>query len=98
VVAIGLHKRTKIEITAIVLQIAASRNGLSKSGVMLRAYLTSTQANNYMRQLFEQRLLEYVGGKRTYRTTVKGLQYLETYKRLGAMLGMRIADIPRLRS
>ena len=84
--AVSLHKRTRIEITAAMLQMAGTRNGLSKSNIMSRAYLSSTQTNNYMRRLYEQRLLEYVGGKKTYRTTVKGLHYLETYKRLGAML------------
>jgi hypothetical protein len=50
-----------------------------------------------MRSLYEQQLLEYVGGKRTFRTTVKGLHYLETYKRLGAMLGIRIVSALSIR-
>ena len=80
------------------LQLAATRNGLSSSSLKSRACLSSAQVNHYMRQLYEQRLLEYVGGKQTFRTTVKGLHYLESYKRLGAMLGIKVVStvsIPR---
>jgi predicted transcriptional regulator len=53
---------------------------------MFAAFLSTSQINEYLRQLFESGLVEYVAGSRRYRTTSKGMELLESYEKLSSMV------------
>ena len=85
-----VDKRTPIGITAKILCLASTKEGLSKTRIMLGAGLTSAQINQYLKRIFEARLLEYVPVARKFRTSTKGYKYLKSYYRLAALLDMNV--------
>jgi predicted transcriptional regulator len=87
-----LVKRSRIEITARILRLAAGQNGIPKTRIMFAAFLSTAQVNDYLRRLYEERLVEYVG-KRRYRTTDKGMKLLQSYERLNAMVEIIPASV-----
>ena len=80
-----LAKRTRIEITARILRLAAANDGLAKTRIMFGAFLSTAQVNDYLKRLFEDGLVEYVPGKRRYKTTEKGMRMLQSCERLNTM-------------
>ena len=64
-----------------------SRNGALKTQIMYKANLSFAQLNEYLSLLLEIGLLEAVNkGKKTlYKTTGKGLHYIQGHKKLTAL-------------
>lgn len=81
-----LQVRTEIEITAQILELASTVDGLAKTRIKLGASLASPQVNSYLKRLFEAHLIEYVPVSRTYRTTSRGQAFLHSLRRLCDML------------
>jgi predicted transcriptional regulator len=65
--------------------LAAANDGLPKTRIMFGAFLSTVQVNDYLRRLFEGGLVEYVPGKRRYKTTESGMRMLQSYERLSIM-------------
>jgi|WetSurMetagenome_2_1015567.scaffolds.fasta_scaffold49780_4 predicted transcriptional regulator len=70
-------RRDKLVIMAEIVSIA--KKGASKTRIMLSANLSFSQLNQYLELLSEANLLEpsSVGGKRVYKSTQRGLEFME---------------------
>jgi predicted transcriptional regulator len=75
--------------TEIVRQILIVSNGyidITKTKLMYKAYLGSSQLNEYVRMLTENELLRYDFVTRTFKTTQKGLQFLNLCTEIDELL------------
>ena len=55
----------------------AAINGVTKTSMMYKAFVSFDQLNEYISLLIEKDLIEYMEGTRLYRTTEKGISFLE---------------------
>ena len=81
------HKRRdRLTIMAQILSIA--REGTLKTQIMYRANLSFAQLNEYLSFLQEIRLLKVNSedGRTTYKTTSKGIKYLENFSKIKELL------------
>jgi predicted transcriptional regulator len=81
-----LPKRTRLEITAEILQMAATEEGMRKTWFRFKGNLSDAQTNDYLKRLFENGYLEYVPSVRMYRTSAKGKDFLACYQRFTDVL------------
>ncbi len=82
-----MGNRSRIEIASDVLE--AANGGASKIEIMYRALLSYMQMKEYVNFLSEKSLLAYdyqQGEVQTFKTTEKGLRFLEIYDRLDEMI------------
>jgi predicted transcriptional regulator len=89
-------RRSRLSIIADVLDVA--RGGVPKTKIMYGASLSFAQLKEYLPFLLDANLLEAVENpkKRSYKTTNKGLQYLQCYMEIGELLKKEKGDNPRL--
>ena len=73
-------RRDRLYIIAEILDIA--KDGALKTQIMYKANLSFSQLNTYLKLLLDVQLLEMVekGGKTIYKTTKKGVEYMESYQ------------------
>lgn len=76
--------RSRTDIVAAILEIAA--DGVIKTRIMYKAFLSFPQLKEYLSILIERELLEYDEEERIYITTDKGKQFLKMYKDVGQMI------------
>lgn len=79
-------RRDKLYIIAEVLEIA--KEGILKTQIMYRANLSFTQLNSYLRFMLKINLLKKLvrNNKEFYKTTDKGLEFLQRYREITEML------------
>jgi len=79
-------RRDRLYILAEILDIA--KDGSLKTQIMYRANLSFTQLNEYLDLLLSMKLVGTVEAKEktVYKTTPKGLQYLQNYKEIIELL------------
>ena len=72
----------------IISQILEATNGSSftKTKIMYKAVLSYNQLKEYLPLLTEKDLLRYDENTQTFRTTGKGLRFLDIYNRIGDMI------------
>ena len=73
--------RSRTEIVGLILG-AANGGGATKTKIMYKAFLSFAQLREYLTMLQDNGLIEYEGGKLTYRTTEKGMRLLEVYEKM----------------
>jgi predicted transcriptional regulator len=56
-----------------------SRSGATTLNVMYEVYLSYDQAQHYLKELFQGRMIEHDLGTKKYKVTEKGIQYLTAY-------------------
>ena len=56
--------------------LCAAVDGITKTKIMYKAFITYDQLNGYLSLLLEKGLIEYTEGERLYRTTSKGVDFL----------------------
>jgi UDP-N-acetyl-D-mannosaminuronic acid dehydrogenase len=56
--------------------LCAAVDGITKTKIMYKAFITYDQLNDYLSLLLEKGLIEYTEGERLYRTTQKGVDFL----------------------
>lgn len=80
------RRRDRLFIMAEILGIAME--GVLKTQVMYKANLSFAQLNEYLRLLLDLKLLELTGDnqRNVYKTTSKGVLYLESYKKIRTLL------------
>jgi len=68
--------------------LGVAREGTLKTQIMYRANLSFAQLNEYLSLLLELNLLETVkaADKNIYKTTEKGLRYLDSYREIRELL------------
>jgi len=72
--------------TDIISQILQSANGgTTKTRIMYNAYLSYAQLKEYLAVLSESGLIEYLPEDRTYKTTTKGLSFIQMYNKIGQL-------------
>jgi len=79
-------RRDKLYIISEILEIA--KDGVLKTQIMYRANLSFTQLNDYLGFMLEIHLLEKIrqNDKDIYRSTEKGIDFLERYHRIAELL------------
>jgi predicted transcriptional regulator len=80
-----MTNRSRMDIISEVLD-AANGGGATKTKMMYKAYLSFAQMKEYARVLTENNLLNYDTYTQTFRTTEKGLKFLDTYNQMDDMI------------
>jgi predicted transcriptional regulator len=75
--------RSRIDIISVILDAAnGGTDGLTKTKIMYQAYLSHEQIKEYLSVLIESELLNYDVYTRKFKTTEKGLRFLEIYNKM----------------
>jgi len=79
-------RRDRLHIMAEILEVALE--GTLKTQIMYKANLSFAQLHEYLRLLLDLKLLELVENtdKKVYKTTSKGVRYLESYRKIRELL------------
>jgi predicted transcriptional regulator len=80
-----IRTRTRTEIMSQILRIA-NGVGARKTNIMHKAFLGYAQMEEYLRVLTENNLLNYDAHNQTFKTTEKGLGFLEAYNQMDGMI------------
>jgi len=75
-----MRYRSRTDISAQILE--AANGGATKSKIMYKAYLSYIQLKEYLVLLMEGGLIEHIPTEQKYRTTEKGLKFLNTMDQL----------------
>lgn len=73
--------RSRTDIFVSILQVAMEK-GIRITKVMYTCFLSYNQIKYFLKLLIDHCLLEYNETQRIYRTTKKGLKYLELYRQM----------------
>jgi predicted transcriptional regulator len=76
-----VRHRNRIEIISQILE-AANGSDTKKTKLMYKANLSHNQLKEYLRILSERDFLHYDFDTHTFKTTEKGLRFLDTYNQL----------------
>jgi predicted transcriptional regulator len=79
-----MGNRSRTEIVGNILD--ASNGGASKTKIMYTAFLSYNQLKEYLSVLIENNLIEYLDGTKTFKTTEKGLNFLNMHNEIGELL------------
>jgi UDP-N-acetyl-D-mannosaminuronic acid dehydrogenase len=71
-----VKNRSSDEITTSILQ--AAYGGAAKTTIMYKAFITYDQLNEFLSLLVEKGLIEYREGERSFKTTDKGISFLQS--------------------
>ena len=81
----GIMKyRSRTDIVSQILE--AANGGATKTRIMYKAYLSYAQLKEYLSVLTENGLLDYEEGELKYKTTEKGIRFMNTYDQIGQMV------------
>ena len=85
-----MKHRSRLEIISIILDIATKNDGTTRKKILYRTYLSHEHLKKYLTLLQENELLKCDEEERkVYRTTEKGLHFLNLYARLNDVVGIR---------
>jgi predicted transcriptional regulator len=79
--------RSRTEIVAMILE--AANGGSSKTKIMYKAFLSYNQLREYRSVLIENNLIEYLEGSPIYKTTEKGLMFLQKNNEIEGLLNVQ---------
>lgn len=82
--------RSKVDIVYDIL-ISATVAGAKKTHILYKANISSTQVETYFSALLAHHLLEHahdIDGNRVYRTTEKGLRFIECCEEIRSLIGL----------
>ena len=77
-----MRYRSRIDIISQILEVA-NGGGATKTKIVYKAFLNYSQLKEYLRVLTESDLLRYDLDGRTFKTTEKGLRFLDRYSQIG---------------
>ena len=84
-----MKHRSRLEIISLILDIASRNGGATQKKILYRAYLSYQHLKEYLILLQENDLIKYQEEQgRVYRTTDKGLCFLDLYNRLNEVVAM----------
>jgi predicted transcriptional regulator len=81
-----MRYRDRTEIVRQILEVSNGYVDVTKTKLMYKAYLGSRQLNEYVRMLTEDELLRYDFVTRTFKTTQKGLEFLNLCTEIDELL------------
>jgi predicted transcriptional regulator len=64
----------------------ANGNDTKKTKIMSKAFLSNSQLNEYLRILTKGDLLQYDGDTQTFKTTEKGIRFLDAINQMDEMI------------
>ena len=79
--------RSRTDIVGLILE-AANGGGATKTKIMYKAFLSYAQLKEYLTVLLEKRLLEYEEETKFFRTTEKGIRFLQMYNQFDEMMSI----------
>jgi predicted transcriptional regulator len=82
-----------MEILSKILQVA-NGGGATRTKIMYRALLSYSQMKDYLMVLTQNDLLSYNLDTQTFKTTEKGLRFLEVYNQMDGMIKVPSAQPP----
>jgi predicted transcriptional regulator len=84
-----MKHRSRLEIISLILDIATRNDGITQKKILYRAYLSYEHLKKYLTLLQENELINYYEQEgKVYRTTEKGLHFLDLYARLNEVVAM----------
>jgi predicted transcriptional regulator len=84
-----MKHRSRLEIISLILDIATRNDGVTQKKILYRAYLSYEYLKKYLTLLQENELINYYEQEgKVYRTTEKGLHFLDLYARLNEVVAM----------
>ena len=81
--------RSRTELASSILE-AANGGGATKTKIMYKAFLSYAQLKDYLAMLIENSLLSREGD--IYKTTSKGIGFLQTTRQLGSLLEVQASQ------
>jgi predicted transcriptional regulator len=81
-----MQNRQKDEMIRDILTV--SNGGSTITNIMFKAFTSHAQAKAYLGELIENGFIEYDGLDRKYRTSAKGLEYLQVAEKMSEMLAI----------
>jgi predicted transcriptional regulator len=78
--------RSRDDIISDILEVASGGGIATKMGIMYKTFLSHAQMKNYLTFLTQHDLIEYDVGAQIYKTTEKGLRFLDTYGQMDDMI------------
>ena len=78
--------RSRDDIISDILEVASVGGIATKMGIMYKTFLSHAQMKNYLTYLTQHDLIEYDVGAQIYKTTEKGLRFLDTYGQMDDMI------------
>lgn len=84
---IGMKYRSRTEIIAMVLRSVS--DGLTKTKIMYKAYLSYTQLREYLAHLEENELIQYDKKDHLYRITQKGIKFLIAFDQISQLVSFK---------
>ena len=84
--------RSSIEVMAQILQVANGGNA-TKTKILYQAVLSSNQLKEHLVRLIKKDLLRYDGNTGTFKTTERGLRFLQIYSHIEDMIKEQNKDI-----
>ncbi|HYY67544.1 MAG TPA: winged helix-turn-helix domain-containing protein [Nitrososphaeraceae archaeon] len=78
----SMKHRTRIDMMSQILEIA-NGGGATRAKIQYKAFLSYVQLREFLRVLTENDLLSYDVEAQTFKTTEKGLGYLDAYNQIG---------------
>jgi predicted transcriptional regulator len=79
--------RSRTEIVYQIIATARETDGVTKTKIMYKAYLSFAQLKEYLKLLTDSELLEHIPERNTYRTTDKGIKMLEACSAMNHLVG-----------
>ena len=87
--SILMKHRSRLEIISLILDIATRNDGVTQKKILYRAYLSYEHLKKYLTLLQENELINYHEQEgKVYRTTEKGLHFLNLYAKLNEVVAM----------
>jgi predicted transcriptional regulator len=81
-----MRYRSRTEIISQILETANGRVGITITKLMYRAFLSHDQLKGYVKVLTENDLLNYDFVTRTFKTTERGLRFLNLYNKIDQLM------------
>jgi UDP-N-acetyl-D-mannosaminuronic acid dehydrogenase len=94
IVMIRMDGRTADETIASILH--AAIGGVTKTTIMYKSFITYDQLNEYLSLLVEKGLISYQEGEKLYRTTEKGIDFVQANKKLNEFNKILIIGLGQL--
>jgi predicted transcriptional regulator len=80
-----LKYRSRSEIISSILEVT-NGNMVRRTVIQFKTYLSYKLLTEYLVQLLQCDLIEYIEGERAFKTTPKGMQVLQMYNKMDEML------------
>jgi predicted transcriptional regulator len=81
-----MRYRSRTEIISQILEAANNHVRITKTRLMYKVFLSHDQLKGYVKVLTESDLLHYDSVTRTFKTTEKGLRFLNLYNKIDQLM------------